>query len=325
MLTTTVFRGDTVESREGIPALAGAAEAAAAPDTVVWVDLWDVGPPELEAIRAVFDLHEMAMEDVTEHGQRAKLDHYPTHAFVVAYSRAADGDLCEVDLFVGDGWLVSVRERNPHGEIFEIDEARRRHLRTRAVDPRVGFLLYTLLDSLVDGYFEEAELVEDRLEDIEDVLFEQGPPMDGSLQRDLLGLRKQLIRFRRKVVPLRDVVLAILRREVPWVEEDAIVYFEDVLDHLLRITDQIDTLRELMGNVVDASLGLGANRMNEVMKKMTSWGAILIVATLVAGIYGMNFRYMPELSWHWGYFSALGLMAASTIGLYVYFKRKSWL
>ena len=306
VLTTTVFRAEGVETAGGTSGLAGIADVVAEPGALVWVDLCDVEPAELEAIRAAFDLHEMAMEDVTEQGQRAKLDHYPTHAFVVAYSRAADGDLCEVDLFVGEGWLVSVRERNDHGELFDVEEARRRHLRTRAIDHGVGFLLYTLLDALVDGYFQEAELVEDHLEDIEDVLFDQGPPVDGSIQRDLLGLRKELIRFRRKVVPLRDVVLAILRREVPWVEEAAIVYFEDVLDHLLRITDQIDTLRELMGNVVDASLGLGANRMNEVMKKMTSWGAILIVATLIAGIYGMNFRYMPELGWHWGYFERAG-------------------
>jgi magnesium transporter len=98
-----------------------------------------------------------------------------------------------------------------------------------------------------------------------------------------------------------------------------------VLDHLLRVIDQIDTQRELMGNVVDASLAIGANRMNEVMKKMTSWGAILIVATLIAGIYGMNFKNMPELSWHYGYFVALSSMLVITGGLYLYFKRKSWL
>ena len=103
------------------------------------------------------------------------------------------------------------------------------------------------------------------------------------------------------------------------------LYYQDVLDHLLRLIDQIDTQRELMGNVVDASLAIGANRMNEVMKKMTSWGAILIVATLIAGIYGMNFKEMPELGWRYGYAGALGLMLLTTVSLYVYFKRKDWL
>ncbi|MEX1218557.1 MAG: magnesium transporter CorA family protein, partial [Acidimicrobiales bacterium] len=162
-------------------------------------------------------------------------------------------------------------------------------------------------------------------EAIEDTLFDVGPPLDGSLQQDLLQLRRSLITFRRRVVPLRDVVLSLVRREVPWVEEAAILYFEDVFDHLLRVIDQIDTQRELMGNVVDASLALASNRMNEVMKKMTSWGAILIVATLVSGIYGMNFSDMPELNWRYGYFMALGIMLSLTTGLYVYFRRKKWL
>ena len=131
--------------------------------------------------------------------------------------------------------------------------------------------------------------------------------------------------FRRRVVPLRDVVLSILRGEIEQIDQSVLVYFEDVLDHLLRVIDQIDLERELVGNVVDASLALGANRMNQVMKKMTSWGAILIVATLVAGIYGMNFTNMPELHWHYGYYAALGTMLAVTVGLYAYFKRKGWL
>ena len=189
----------------------------------------------------------------------------------------------------------------------------------------MGFLLYCLLDELVDGYFGEAEQAEDALEIIEETLFDIGPPSDGTLQQELLELRRSMITFRRRVVPLRDVVLSLLRREVPWIEEASIVYFEDVFDHLLRVVDQIDTQRELMGNVVDASLALTSNRMNEVMKKMTSWGAILIVATLIAGIYGMNFTDMPELHWRFGYYGALGLMLVTTSFLYLYFRRKKWL
>ena len=195
----------------------------------------------------------------------------------------------------------------------------------RRVDRHVGFLLYTLLDAIVDGYFDAAEKSEDELEDLEDQLFDQGPPADGTLQQDLLRQRRALIVFRRRVVPLRDVVMSVLRREVPYVDEEARIYFEDVLDHLLRVIDQIDTQRELMGNVVDASLALSGNRMNQVMKKMTSWGAILIVASLIAGIYGMNFQDMPELRWRYGYYGALATMVAATGGLYLYFKRKNWL
>ncbi len=320
MLTTTVLHPDRVTHHDGLVADALHDDAC-----LIWVDSTGPDDGDLDALAAAFPLHELAIEDVCKHGQRAKLQRYQQHEFLVAYARATDGDLSEVDFFIGPNWLITVRERNEHGEMFDVSEVRERYERVRDVDRRVGFLVYVLLDALVDGYFDAVEQSEDLLEAIEEVLFEQGPPMDGSLQHDLLDLRKGLVMFRRRVVPLRDVVLAILRREVPWIEDDAIVYFEDVLDHLLRVIDQIDTQRELMGNVVDASLALASNRMNEVMKKMTSWGAILIVATLIAGIYGMNFKNMPELGWRYGYFGALATMLVCTGALYLYFKRKEWL
>lgn len=322
MATATIFLADSSVDTDDFGEIS---RALTDPDALVWIDICGPDEGELEPLVDVLGLHELAVEDVNKHGQRAKLDRFPSHAFLVAYARAEDGDMSEVDFFVGANWLLTVRELNDHGESFPIDGARARYERTRQVDRKVGYLLYTLMDSLVDGYFSEADKVEDRLELIEEDLFEHGPPADGSLQQELLTLRRELIVFRRRVVPLRDVVLSLLRREIPWIEEQAILYFEDVLDHLLRVTDQIDTQRELMGNVVDASLALSSNRMNEVMKKMTSWGAILIVATLVAGIYGMNFQNMPELRWKYGYFMALGTMLATTGTLYLYFRRKKWL
>ena len=321
-MRASVFNEESSWTVEGIEAIVS---AVADDSALVWVDLCGPEEEELAAIAAGLHLHELAVEDVRKHGQRAKLDRYLNHAFLVAYARAPDGDMCEVDFFIGPNWLVSIRERNDHGEVFEIEPVTRRYETLRRLDRGVGYLLYCLLDELVDGYFAEAEEAEDALEVIEDTLFEIGPPPDGSLQQSLLDLRRGLITFRRRVVPLRDVVLSLLRREVPWIEEEAIVYLEDVFDHLLRVTDQIDTQRELLGNVVDASLALTSNRMNEVMKKMTSWGAILIVATLIAGIYGMNFADMPELNWRYGYFMALGLMLLSTVGLFTYFRRKKWL
>ncbi len=322
MLTTRVHRAGGTEQLEEPTRLDGLV----GDDTVlVWVDVCGPDDGDLESIQDALGLHELAVEDVRKHGQRAKLEHFPDHGFLVAYARAEDGDLSEVDFFIGPNWLVSVRERNVHGDVFAVDDVIDRHDRTRSALPGVGFLLYTLLDALVDGYFDAVEEAEDHLEEVEERLFAVGAPLDGSVQQSLLELRRKLVVFRRRVVPLRDVVFGILRGEIDSVEEATKVYFEDVLDHLLRVIDQIDTQRELIGNVVDASLALGANRMNEVMKKMTSWGAILIVATLIAGIYGMNFTNMPELKWHYGYFAALASMGAITGGLYVYFKRKGWL
>ena len=322
MLTATVYNGETSWSVSGVQAIVS---AIADPSNLLWIDLCGPEDEDLDSLAAGLNLHELAIEDVRKHGQRAKLNRYPLHAFLVANARAADGDMCEVDFFIGPNWLITVRETNDHGETFSIAEVTRRYERIRSLDTGVGFLLYCLLDELVDGYFAEAERAEDALEQIEETLFDLGPPPDGTLQQELLEQRRSMITFRRRVVPLRDVLLALLRREVSWVEERSIVYFEDVFDHLLRVVDQIDTQRELMGNVVDASLALTSNRMNEVMKKMTSWGAILIVATLIAGIYGMNFTDMPELHWKFGYYGALGLMLFTTSCLYLYFRRKKWL
>lgn len=322
MLSVRVFRGNDMEDITDLDRLP---QLVSDESTLLWVDTADPSDAELAQLEEVFAFHELAVEDVREQGQRAKLERYEKHAFVVAYARADDGDLSEVDVFVGPGWLVTVREVNDRGETFDISTMGDRYERTRAVDRGVGFLLYVVLDSIVDSYFDAVEGSEQKLEEIEELLFQVGPPPDGSLQQGLLELRREQLMLRRRVVPLRDVVLALLRREIPWIEDESIVYFDDVLDHLLRVIDQIDVQRELLGNVVDASLALGANRMNQVMKKMTSWGAILIVATLIAGIYGMNFDGMPELRWQFGYPLALGLMALSTAGLYINFKKKDWL
>jgi magnesium transporter len=274
VITIRVYEGDAcqvLDDRDQAVAAIGD------PTKLVWVDACDVAEAELHWLADSFGLHELEIEDIRERGQRAKLERYPDHSFIVAYARTEGVELTEVDLAVGPSWLVSVRERGAQGAIFDIEAVNARYDRFRSVDQDVGFLLYTILDTLVDDYFDVIDGFEERLEEIETTLFDQGPPKGG------------------------------------------------VLDHLLRLLDQIDTERELMGNVVDASLALMSNRMNQVMKKMTSWGAILIVATLVAGIYGMNFDNMPELQWRYGYLAALATMAVSTLVLHAWFKHKDWL
>jgi magnesium transporter len=281
---------------------------------LLWVDVVDASDEDFRCIAEEFELHHLAMEDARKHGQRPKLEQYPTHAFVVAYT----AELAEVDLFVGPDWLVTVRERAE-----EASEAR--FERTRDTEPSVGFLLYTILDEIVDGYFGCAEAFEDRIEDLEERILDDEAGNDRGIQGELLVLRRELVEFRRKVVPLRDVIQSLLRGDVVWVDDSARVHLQDVLDHVLRAVDQLDSERELVGNAVDAHLAIASNRMNQVMKRMTSWGAILLGSTLVAGIYGMNFLHMPELEWRFGYYWALGLMLAVTVVGYSYFKRKDWL
>jgi len=294
--------------------------------SLVWVDVVDPSNTELDTLTDEFQLHPLWINDVSDPGQRPKLEVFKTHAFVVGYAHDEDPtDLTEVGIFFSSRWLVTVRQRNRAGRCFEIGDARKFYERVRGASLDVGLLLYALLDDMVDGYFDTVDAAEDRISAIEESIFEEQSSDERSVQQNTLKVRRALIELRRHVAPMRDVVLSMLRREVPWLDGDALVYLQDVLDRLLRVIDGIDVQRELLGNVVDAQLGLQANRMNRVMKKMTSWGAILIVATLISGIYGMNFRQMPELDWQFGYPAALVSMVFVTGALYLWFRHKDWL
>jgi magnesium transporter len=291
------------------------------PGRIVWVDVSEPEEADLECLQHEFHLHPLAMEDVRKHHQRPKLEHYPTHSFLVAYS----ADLQEVDFFVGPNWVVSVREEDAEGRGWPVELARTRFDRTHANDLTPGFLLYVLLDELVDGYFDATDRAEDALEGLEERIFGEELADERAVQQELFEVRRRLLVFRRAVVPLREVVGSLMRREVDWVDDMTAIHLQDVYDHVLRAVDLLDGQRELMGNAVDAHLAIISNRMNGVMKKMTSWGAILLVSALVAGIYGMNFEHMPELKWRYGYAYALSLMALLTVVGYRYFKGKDWL
>ncbi|MDP9021040.1 MAG: magnesium/cobalt transporter CorA [Actinomycetota bacterium] len=288
---------------------------------VVWVDLVDPSDDDFSCLSEEFQLHPLAMEDARKHGQRPKLEHYPTHAFVVAYSH----ELAEVDLFVGPNWVVTVRGRNEDGALWSLDAVRARIGRLASGDVTVGFLVHTVLDTLVDGYFLANDAFEDEVEDFEERILTEQLGDEDTVQAELLSVRRRLVEFRRVVVPLRDVVASLMRGDVAWVDDQARLHLQDLYDHVLRATEQLDSQRELVGNAVDAHLAIISNRMNQVMKRLTSWGAILLGATLVAGIYGMNFEHMPELEWPFGYPMALGIMATITVVGYRYFNRRHWL
>jgi magnesium transporter len=296
-------------------------EAIKQPEQLVWVDVAAPDEADLAVVQEEFSLHPLAMEDVRERHQRPKLEHYPTHAFIVAYT----ADHKEVEIFVGPTWLITVREDDTPQEEAFIDGARRRFERTRPEQATVGFLLYVILDELVDGYFSRNDDVEDELEELEDRIFGEERVDEREIQQELFDVRRRLLTFRRMAVPTRDVLAALLRREVEWVDENAVTHLQDVFDHVLRVIDTVDNHRELMGNAVDAHLAIISNRMNSVMKRMTSWGAILLGSTLVTGVYGMNFEEMPELTWDWGFWWALSLMAFITVAGYAWFKSRDWL
>ncbi len=323
MIRATVFEqgGDlTAIEPDGISELVGNEKC------LLWVDVLDPSEAELTKIQEEFSLDPLAMEGVRHPGQRPKVERYESHAYLVAY--ASNGDprqLSELDMLISHGWLVTVRHSFKGDECISVDSVIDQFDRTRAEHNTVGFLVYTLLDHTVDTYFDALDKTEDELEQIETRIFTAESREEQALQERLLSLRRELLLFRRRVVPLRDVMQVILRQEVEPIQEDVQRYFQDVLDHILRVVDTLETQRELLGNAVDAHLAVVNNNMNQIMKKMTSWGAILFGAALISGIYGMNFHNMPELHWHYGYYMALGLMLALTVGLYIWFRRKNWL
>jgi magnesium transporter len=293
-------------------------------DTLVWLDLEDPSEGDLQMLRKEFSLHPLAVEDAVHRNQRAKVEVYESHSFLVIHSlRLDDGELrnSEIHVFVGPGYLVTLR----YPPAFDLTPVRRRWAKQQPelLQEGGGALLYTLLDEVVDDYFEVVERLEDESEELEEAVFAETHAED--LQERIFRLRKQLLQFRRRVTPLREV-LDLLQDEVGVVTERLRPYFRDVADHVIRVMEFIDNVRELLSAAREAYLSQVSNRLNEVMKQLTSWAAIILVPTLIAGIYGMNFiRPSPSFDNPAGFWIASGLMAASAVALYVVFKRRNWL
>lgn len=287
---------------------------------VVWIDVIDPADEELDGLAATYELSERTFDEARRRAPRPMLRRYDDHAYIVAFS----GDLAEIDMYLGDGWLITVRRHDERGQEWDRSQALARFQRLNH-DASSGMILAIVLEDLVDEYFDVTEALEDRLETIEDRIFGETLDRERVVQQELFEVRRHLMALRHAVVPLREVLSAILREEVPWVNGPSLVLMHDIFDQLLRAVDLVDELRELVGNAVDAHLAVISNQTNAVMKQLTAWGSIVFGATLIAGIYGMNFRHMPELGWIGGYPFALGLMAAMSAVLYVVFQRRDWL
>lgn len=307
-------------------------------DQLLWMDLTAPTPEELQLIAEEFSLHPLAVEDAGKGNQRPKIDEYDTFYFMVVFAiehiheevegvraAAATGRfrIQEVDLFIGERFLVTVH-RSPLPLLEQMSE-RWRH-NTHAIDEGIGVLVYTLLDGIVDAYFPVLDSIIERVEELEEVLFtgvvHQGRTYD---MRSLFQIKRDLLNLRRVIAPERDSLLVLTRQEIHLFDRKIAVYFQDVYDHVVRVTDAIDIYQDLLTNALESYLSLVNNNLNQVMKTLTSLTVMLVVPTLIAGIYGMNFENMPELKWEYGYPFALSLMAFCAAGLFIYFRRKRWL
>jgi len=301
--------------------------------TVLWIDAEAPDDSDaLHALKAELGMGANVVDAILNPRERTKLMRYGDYFHVAVHDCECSRGVVnsrEIDIVTGPGWLLTVRHPADDGSPVDLDEVARRFelQRVEHRDTEHGFLLWAIFDVLVDGYFDVTDMVDDRLDEIEERVFPD-PPTDRStpnVPREIFAVRSDLTTVRRAAAPLREVVNAIIRREIEFVDDEAVVHFHDVYDRVLRVGDLVEAQRDLLNGLLEANLAVTSNQLNQVMKKMTSWGAILIVATLIAGIYGMNFRHMPELRWQYGYALALGLMGITTFVLWRYFKKKNWL
>ncbi len=291
---------------------------------VLWVEVQDPTAEELDLLRREFGFHELALEDADHPHERPKLDEYDNFYFLVFYSLELKPDggqlqATELDLFVGENYVVAVHR----GSVREIEEGLRRWERNHErLGHGVGTLVYSLIDSLVDGYFQVSDGLAERVTGLEERVVAGTEPR---AVKEIFLLKKHLLAMRRILGPERDALNVLMRQDLSLLDRRTLVYLRDVYDHLVRITDTVDLHSDLVTNALDVHLSSVSNRLNEVVKTLTSWTIILMSATLIAGIYGMNFHNIPELSWDFGYAYSLAVMLVLAGALYFYFRRRGWL
>jgi magnesium transporter len=293
------------------------------PDCFVWVALKDAEPGELEEMKEEFGLHELAVEDARHGHQRPKIEEYGDSLFAVLHVIESAGDelsIGEVDVFVGRNYVLTVRNRTARG----FTEVRARCER----EPELlkygsGYVLYALMDSVVDRYFPILDALEVELERIEERIF-AGTSARENIEA-LYGLKQKLMTMKHATGPLLEAVGKLYGGRVPHACTGMGEYFRDVYDHLVRLNQTIDSIRDMVITATSVNLSLITLAENETTKRLAAYAALVAVPTMVAGIYGMNFEHMPELKWAWGYPFALGVMFAVDLYLWFRFKKSGWL
>ena len=293
-------------------------------DTFVWVALRDPAPADITLMQEEFGLHELAVEDALRGHQRPKLEEYGDSLFVVVQIVELTGDELNVGqlaVFAGENYVLSVRRDANQGFLGVRARAEREPHQLRK---GAGFVLYALVDAVVDRYFPVVDMLESELESIEDHIFGMQGKQRANVER-LYELKRKAQLLRHAVVPLMDAVGRLYGGRVPGVVVETQDYFRDVHDHLYRIAGRLDAVRDTINTAIQVTLSMVAIEENEVSKKLASYAAIFAVFTAFAGVWGMNFEFMPELKWKWGYPLALLTMVGVCAYLYRRFKKAGWL
>jgi magnesium transporter len=293
------------------------------PDTFVWVALRDPDRAKLDEMKQAFGLHALAVEDARHGHQRPKIEEYGDSVFVVLHMIEMDPSgalkVGELDIFVGRNYVLSVRTGAEKG----FQEVRARSEREPALlSHGASFVLYALMDAAVDRYFPVLQALEVELEGIEERIFEGASPRRNL--RSLYALKQKLVTMKHAIAPLLESTGKLHGGRVPQICVGSQDYFRDVVDHLGRINNTIDPMRDTIGTAISVNLSMVTIEDNEVTKRFAAWAAIFAVCTAFAGIWGMNFEHMPELKWRYGYWAAVGLIASLCGLLYYRFRRAGW-
>jgi len=289
----------------------------------VWIGLYEPDEEVLAKVQRRFNLHELAIEDAHRAHQRPKLEVYDESLFVVLRTaQLIQGKIQfgETHGFVGTGYIITVR----HGASSSYAEVRARCERQpKMLKEGEDFVLYSIMDFVVDNYMPVVEELEAEVERLEEAL--SGKSFTRKMVADIYGLKRDLLELRRAVSPVVEMTNRLMRFDVPLVDKGTYPYFRDVHDHALRVSESIDYLRELLNSALEVNLLVSTNSQGEVTRKLAGWAAILAVPTAVAGIYGMNFEHMPELTWWFGYPMVLLVIVGVCSLLYYRFKKSGWL
>ena len=293
------------------------------PDCFVWVALQDPEPAELEVMQKEFGLHELAVEDARHGHQRPKIEEYGESLFVLLQMiEPADGDLNvgEVAIFVGNNYVLSVRSRAKRGFTDVRDRCERE---PELLRHGPGYVLYALMDAVVDRYFPILDAVETELENVEERIFANQTTRVNV--EDLYDLKRKLMILKHAAEPLLDATARLFGGRVPQLCTGLHDYFRDVYDHLLRLNQSIDSERDMITTAISVNLSLITIQENEVVKRFAAYGALVAVPTMIVGVYGMNFDHMPELRWEYGYFIVMGIIALIDAYLFYRFRKVKWL
>jgi magnesium transporter len=300
-------------------------EACHMPGALVWIGLHEPTPDEFDSVRREFELHELAVEDAMNGHQRPKLEVYENNQLfiVLKTARYFEPDVLEfgeIHIFVGEGYVVTVR----HGQATPLHDVRLQlEKHPEMLRHGAGAVLHAILDKVVDDYTPVMTNIDVDITELEAEAF--GDEVPTGLTERIYRLKRQVINLHRAIAPLSEPLGRLSDGRYPLIHEDMRPYFRDVYDHLLRAVQQADQFRELLTSILEANLTQVSVRQNEEMRKISAWAAILAVPTLIAGIYGMNFRNMPELHWQYGYPLALLAMVSISVGLYHFFRHIDWL